>query len=86
MTQSALLNSTVRQSYLDYLDWIEPSCTKPKDVKISKEEQEEEDEFDREIPDAPPSDSRTISLLGMSLSSLLLPQPQHLRPCNSACE
>ena len=41
MTQPALLNSTVRQSYLDHLDWIEPSCTKPKDVKSSKEERKE---------------------------------------------
>ena len=34
-------------------DWIEPVYEKPKGVIVSKKEQEEEDEFYRENPDAP---------------------------------
>lgn len=42
-----------RKIMLKYYDWIEPSYEKPKGVKISREEREEEDEFYRENPDAP---------------------------------
>ena len=42
-----------RQIMLKYYDWIEPSYEKPKGIKISEEEQREEDEFYRENPTAP---------------------------------